>query len=227
MAREKSAISRKEIRRRPGRRRGYPQFELETTAPVRATTLVTEWHHIENGKISRVQSVFDCRPFEGDVRGRSHLELAGQNKGRRTARKEETIADISPPVGINAPADKVFKALSEQTGLADWWEKNVSVPPGVGAVTQFRFDHKCFNDMKVLVLRRGKLVGRKVTFLTICRRGRLATRLKRTTAFSGSHVLLCPARPASNSEGTVSGKGERFVTNQRQPLASYTSTGGA
>jgi hypothetical protein len=39
-------------------------FELETTAPAAATTLVAEWHHIENGKISRVQSVFDGRPFE-------------------------------------------------------------------------------------------------------------------------------------------------------------------
>lgn len=39
-------------------------FELETTAPAAATTLVTEWHHVENGKIARVQSVFDGRPFE-------------------------------------------------------------------------------------------------------------------------------------------------------------------
>ena len=39
-------------------------LELETAAPVAATTLVTEWHHIENGKISIVQSVFDGRPFE-------------------------------------------------------------------------------------------------------------------------------------------------------------------
>jgi hypothetical protein len=39
-------------------------FELETTAPAAATTLITEWHHIENGKISTVQSVFDGRPFE-------------------------------------------------------------------------------------------------------------------------------------------------------------------
>ena len=39
-------------------------FELETTAPAAATTLVTEWHHIENGQIARVQSVFDGRPFE-------------------------------------------------------------------------------------------------------------------------------------------------------------------
>jgi len=28
------------------------------------STIVTEWHHIENGKISIVQSVFDGRPFE-------------------------------------------------------------------------------------------------------------------------------------------------------------------
>jgi quinol monooxygenase YgiN len=38
-------------------------FELETTASVAATTLVAEWHRVENGKICRVQSVFDGRPF--------------------------------------------------------------------------------------------------------------------------------------------------------------------
>jgi quinol monooxygenase YgiN len=46
-------------------------YELETTAPAAATTLVTEWHHIENGKISRVQSVFDGRPFEAMFAGAS------------------------------------------------------------------------------------------------------------------------------------------------------------
>ena len=44
-------------------------FELETTAPAAATTLVTEWHHVENGKIARVQSVFDGRPFEAMFAG--------------------------------------------------------------------------------------------------------------------------------------------------------------
>jgi len=38
-------------------------FELETKAPVECTTLVTEWHQVVEGKISRVQSVFDGRPF--------------------------------------------------------------------------------------------------------------------------------------------------------------------
>jgi hypothetical protein len=39
-------------------------FELGTTAPTAATKLVTEWRHIENGIIARVQSVFDGRTFE-------------------------------------------------------------------------------------------------------------------------------------------------------------------
>jgi SnoaL-like protein len=38
-------------------------FELETKAPVAATTLVAEWHQIKNGKISHVESAFDGRPF--------------------------------------------------------------------------------------------------------------------------------------------------------------------
>ncbi len=38
-------------------------FELETVAPAAATTLVAEWHQLANGKIRRVQSAFDGRPF--------------------------------------------------------------------------------------------------------------------------------------------------------------------
>ncbi len=38
-------------------------FELETMAPVAATTLVAEWHQVVDGKIRRVQSAFDGRPF--------------------------------------------------------------------------------------------------------------------------------------------------------------------
>jgi len=38
-------------------------FQLETGAPIKASTLVAEWHRIRNGKIARVQSAFDGRPF--------------------------------------------------------------------------------------------------------------------------------------------------------------------
>jgi len=36
---------------------------LETKAPAAATTLVAEWRQIKNGKISRVESALDGRPF--------------------------------------------------------------------------------------------------------------------------------------------------------------------
>ena len=38
-------------------------FELETKAPAESTTLVAEWHQIKDGRIFRVQSAFDGRPF--------------------------------------------------------------------------------------------------------------------------------------------------------------------
>ena len=37
-------------------------MEMETTAPAAATTLVAEWHHVQDGKIVRAQSAFDGRP---------------------------------------------------------------------------------------------------------------------------------------------------------------------
>jgi SnoaL-like domain len=38
-------------------------FELVTTAPAAATTLVAELHEVRSGKIVRVRSSFDGRPF--------------------------------------------------------------------------------------------------------------------------------------------------------------------
>src|SRR5262249_43918840 len=38
-------------------------FELLTTAPAAARTLVAEWHVVRNGRITEVRSAFDGRPF--------------------------------------------------------------------------------------------------------------------------------------------------------------------
>jgi len=38
-------------------------FELETKAPVQGTTFVAEWFQVRDGKVRRVQSVFDGRLF--------------------------------------------------------------------------------------------------------------------------------------------------------------------
>lgn len=45
-------------------------FELQTKAPAEATVLVAEWHRLQEGKISHVESAFDARPYEAMFTGR-------------------------------------------------------------------------------------------------------------------------------------------------------------
>ena len=45
-------------------------MEMETAAPVAATTLVAEWHQVRSGKIVRAHSAFDGRPFAKMFSGR-------------------------------------------------------------------------------------------------------------------------------------------------------------
>jgi hypothetical protein len=49
------------------------------------------------------------------------------------------MPDILRRVGIKAPSDRVYAALSEEKGLTGWWTKNVKASPTVGAVNRFRF----------------------------------------------------------------------------------------
>jgi len=62
------------------------------------------------------------------------------------------MADILHRVGIRSPAGKVFRALSEEQGLAGWWTRNVKATAEVGTIARFRFGDHGFNDMQVLEL---------------------------------------------------------------------------
>ena len=68
------------------------------------------------------------------------------------------MADILHRVRISAPAEKVFTALTEQSGLAGWWTTEVKASPQAGTISEFRFGDKGFNGMKVMELTRGKFV---------------------------------------------------------------------
>ena len=65
--------------------------------------------------------------------------------------------DILHRVGIKAPLDEVYKALTTREGLAAWWTNNTQGDSKVGAVLQFRFSADGVEiggfDMKVLELR--------------------------------------------------------------------------
>ena len=65
--------------------------------------------------------------------------------------------DILHRVGIKAPLDEVYKALTTHEGLAAWWTNNTQGDSKVGAVLRFRFSAGGVEiggfDMKVLELR--------------------------------------------------------------------------
>jgi len=76
--------------------------------------------------------------------------MMGQAQGRhKSQKKEQRMPNILHRVRIKAPPDKVYKALTEERGLAGWWTKNTKASPTVGAINQFRFNEHGFNDMKV------------------------------------------------------------------------------
>jgi ketosteroid isomerase-like protein len=47
-------------------------YEMETKAPVAATTMVAEWHQIKDGKINHIEAAFDARPFAAMFSGEQH-----------------------------------------------------------------------------------------------------------------------------------------------------------
>jgi uncharacterized protein YndB with AHSA1/START domain len=62
------------------------------------------------------------------------------------------MPNILHRVGIKAPPQKVYEALTEEKGLAGWWTTNTKASPKVGTVNQFRFKNDDFNDMEVVEL---------------------------------------------------------------------------
>ncbi|HUI63310.1 MAG TPA: SRPBCC domain-containing protein [Bacteroidota bacterium] len=59
------------------------------------------------------------------------------------------MADILHRVGIHAPAETVYDALTLRKGLAGWWTRDTLAAPAVGAINRFGFGPRGFNLMKV------------------------------------------------------------------------------
>ena len=67
------------------------------------------------------------------------------------------MADILHLVGVKAPADEVYTALTTTKGLAGWWTTDTHGDEELGGVLRFRFEAGGF-DMKVRRLDPGKRV---------------------------------------------------------------------
>jgi uncharacterized protein YndB with AHSA1/START domain len=68
------------------------------------------------------------------------------------------VAEILHIVSIRSTPQKVYAALTEQSGLASWWTRDVEAQPQVGSVARFRFGTSGVTDMEILALNPDQLV---------------------------------------------------------------------
>lgn len=63
------------------------------------------------------------------------------------------MPDILHRIQINAPAERVYEALTTEEGLSGWWTRRATAADKIGEVSHFQFEDKGFNRMKVAELK--------------------------------------------------------------------------
>lgn len=93
------------------------------------------------------------------------------------------MATIYHQVRMNAPAAKLYKAISTANGIASWWDKPTGTQAAVGSVLEFDpgAEHGVLR-MKVLEL----LPGKRVEWECISTHPRTSP----ASAWTGTHVLF-------------------------------------
>lgn len=85
------------------------------------------------------------------------------------------MKEIYHCIWINAPLQKVYRAVTEKDGLSGWWTKNLDTANKVGSISTFRFKSGAFNKMKIKSLNQAKIewecvdgheewIGTQITF---------------------------------------------------------------
>jgi uncharacterized protein YndB with AHSA1/START domain len=60
---------------------------------------------------------------------------------------------------IKAPINSVYKAITTQEGLSQWWTNQTTAKAEIGFVNEFRFGPEYFNKMRISELVSDKLVS--------------------------------------------------------------------
>lgn len=68
------------------------------------------------------------------------------------------MVDIQHTLSISAPAELVYRAVTEEAGLRGWWTRQARAEARVGHVNEFPFASGDFNAMRVSALEPGSRV---------------------------------------------------------------------
>ena len=59
------------------------------------------------------------------------------------------MAVIGHLLDIASPPERVYRAITEQAGLASWWTRDATAVPEVGSIAEFKFGARYHNKMRV------------------------------------------------------------------------------
>lgn len=62
------------------------------------------------------------------------------------------MADILHKLWVNAPVEEVYKALTTQDGLRNWWTPEAWAEPVSGSIAEFRFGERWHDKMEIVLL---------------------------------------------------------------------------
>jgi uncharacterized protein YndB with AHSA1/START domain len=74
------------------------------------------------------------------------------------------MTEIGHNVVIKATPEKIYKAITTQEGLANWWAKQTTAKPQIGFVNTFAF-WEFRNEMKVTILNPTKKLNGNASIL--------------------------------------------------------------
>jgi uncharacterized protein YndB with AHSA1/START domain len=66
------------------------------------------------------------------------------------------MAEIKHLLVIQAPAKKVYQAITEEEGLGSWWTEEVYAKPEVNSIAEFIFGDAYHDKMKIINLESNK-----------------------------------------------------------------------
>jgi len=68
------------------------------------------------------------------------------------------MAEIKHFLIIKASPEKVYRAITEQEGLASWWTRETIAKPQIGSIAEFNFGNQYHNKMRITRLVPHKIV---------------------------------------------------------------------
>ena len=68
------------------------------------------------------------------------------------------MAEIRHFLNIKSSPEKVYRAITEQEGLASWWTRETIAKPQIGSIAEFKFGDRYHNKMRVIRLVPHKIV---------------------------------------------------------------------